>query len=155
MSGLGGLSLTEFRLQSGFIHCPIAYLGVQAIDKIRKIGCMDDMQAWATPGQYDRPVPRRIVEQAGLQRGSFALRKTAVNVHLFRRHEFDRFLAESESFRDYMQWLRKQSHIMQPLPADDYPRTTSFREVIEVPLFRHLFPWALELAKKSYLNPES
>ena len=155
MSGLGGLSLTEFRLQSGFIHCPIAYLGVQAIDKIRKIGCMDDMQAWATPGQYDRPVPRRIVEQAGLQRGSFALRKTAVNVHLFRRHEFDRFLAESESFRDYMQWLRKQSHIMQPLPVDDYPRTTSFREVIEVPLFRHLFPWALELAKKSYLNPES
>lgn len=155
ISSLGGLSLTEFRLQAGFIHCPIAYLGLQAIDKIREIGCMDDMQAWVTSGQYNRPVPRRIVEQAGLQRGRFALRKTAVNVHLFRRHEFDRFLAKSVSFRDYMQWLRKQSHTIQPSPVEDYPRTTSLREVVEVPLFRHLFPWALEHAKKRYLKPEN
>lgn len=155
MSGRGGLSLTEFRLQTGFIHCPLTHLGLHAFEKIREIGSMDDMQAWVTPGQYNRPVPRRIVEQAGLQRGSFALRKTAVNVHLFRRQEFDRFLAESESFRDYMQWLRKQSHSMRPLPVDDYPRTTSLREIIEVPLFRHLFPWALEHAKKRYLNSES
>jgi hypothetical protein len=155
MGSPGGLSMTEFRLQYGFIHCPVPYLGIEHIDTIRAIASGDEMQPWALNEYYDRPIPRRIIEEAGLKRGSFGTRnsfgtrKTAVNVHLFRRKEFDRFLAGMPSFRDYMSWIRKQSQLAPP-PTEEYPLTVPAREQIEVPLFRQLFPWALERSKLSY-----
>lgn len=148
--GPPGLSMTEFRLLSGFLHCPVPSLGVQHIDVIHKIGSSDEMRPWMINSGYDRPLPRRIIEEAGFIRGEFGVRKTAINVHLFRRHEFDRFLAGTPSFRHYMQWLRDQSELSAP-PVEEYPRTSPLRETVEVPLFRQLFPWALEQAKQKYI----
>jgi hypothetical protein len=150
MGSPGGISMTEFRLQYGFIHCPVPYLGIEHIDVIRAIASSDEMQPWVLNKRYDRPIPRRIIEDAGIKRGSFGTRKTAVNVHLFRRKEFDRFLAGTPSFRDYMQWIRKQSQTSPP-PTEEYPLTVPPREHIEVPLFRQLFPWALERSKLNYM----
>lgn len=149
MGGAGGLSISEFRLQQGFIHCPLPYLGSEHIDTIRAISSSPEMQPWVLNQHYDRPLPRRIIEEAGIKRGSFGVRKTAVNVHLFRRKEFDRFLAGTPSFRDYMSWIRKQSKLAPP-PTEEYPLTVPAREKIEVPLFRQLFPWALERSKQNY-----
>jgi hypothetical protein len=41
-------------------------------------------------GYYDRPIPRRIIEEAGIPRGSFATTKRAVNVAL-QQGVLDRF----------------------------------------------------------------
>jgi hypothetical protein len=145
-----GLSMSEFRLIAGFLHCPVPCLGVEHLDAIQTIGAREEMQPWRLNGRYDRPVPRRIIEAAGIQRGHFGTFKTAVNVHLFREKEFEQFLAGTSSFRDYMQWIRKQSQASPP-PTAEYPLTVPAREHIEVPLFRQLFPWALERSKQHYI----
>ena len=144
-----GLSMSEFRLITGYLHCPVPCLGVEHIGTIRNIGASEEMQDWSIGGRYDRPIPRRIIEQAGLLRGSFAVRKTATNIHLFRKNEFDRYMAGTASFRDYMQWLRKQSRLTPP-PAEMTELTVPARERIEIPLFRHMFPWAIEHVKQYY-----
>ena len=37
----------------------------------------DAMRPWSIPGDYDRPIPRRILEEAGLPRTSFGIKKYA------------------------------------------------------------------------------
>ena len=146
-----GLSMSEFRLSAGFLHCPVPCLGAEHLGTIQAIGASKEMHPWMLNERYNRPIPRRIIEQAGIKRDSFGVRKTAVNVHLFRRKEFDRFFAGTPSFRDYMMWIRKQSRLAPP-PTEEYPLTVPPRERIEVPLFRQLFPWAMERSKQSYMK---
>ena len=148
-TGPAGLSLTEFRLHAGFIHCPLPYLGAETL-RASAIRNSEAMQPWRRGNRYDRPIPRRIVEQAGIERFRFGTRKTATAVHLFRRTEFDRFFAGTESLRDYMRWIRRHSRQQPPPSGSDYPLNVPSLEEIEVPLFRHLFPWAIERCKQAY-----
>ena len=108
------------------------------------------MEAWRQNHQYDRPIPRRIIEAAGIRREQFGNRKTATAVHLFREKEFERFFAGTESFRDYMRWIRQQSRRHAPPPSEFYNITSPKRETIEVPLVRQLFPWAVDRCKALY-----
>lgn len=148
--GPAGLSLSEFRLAAGFLHCPLPYIGATEDIAINTITNSDEMRPWRRSGPYERPIPRRIVEQAGIARDAFARRKTATAVHLFRRQEFDRFLAGSAALRDYMTWIRDQSRSRAPPDVSNYPQRSADRETIEVPLFRHLFPWALQRWQQNY-----
>lgn len=77
-----GLSLTpfglhDFRLRAGvtFVHVP-AITAMHA-GAIHRISLSDEMQPWAVSKTYDRPVPRRIVEDAGIARTAFATKKRA------------------------------------------------------------------------------
>ena len=54
-------------------------------------------------GSPKRPICRRIVEEAGVERELFGRRKNATTVKLWKRHE--RFLPD-ESMQDYMRWIR-------------------------------------------------
>lgn len=71
----GGLSRMVFlqRLPALAIDLPAIAAGDPA--RIGALSRSADMQAWSIGGDYDRPIPRRIAEQAGLPRGSFANRK--------------------------------------------------------------------------------
>ena len=40
------------------------------------------MQPYSVGGDYDRPIPRRIVEEAGVGRHKFGMRKNATNPRL-------------------------------------------------------------------------
>jgi hypothetical protein len=42
------------------------------------------MRPYQVGGRYDRPIPRRLAEEAGLPRGSFAVRKLGVSATLHR-----------------------------------------------------------------------
>lgn len=145
----GGLSLTEYRLMVGFLHCPVPMLGTRATDRIHAISASGEMQPWRLGGDYDRPIARRIIEDAGIKRSTFATRKTATAVHLFRRVDFDRYMPGTPSFKDYLRWMREQSRINSPPETAPGLRVPS-RENIEVPLFHHFFPWALERHKQVY-----
>jgi len=146
----GGLSLSEFRLDAGFLHCPLLFIGTLDTSAMQRLSRSDEMRPWVLGNTYDRPVARRIIEEAGIPRGRFATRKTATAVHLFRRSEFDRFFTGTDSLRDYLRWLRRQSRETPPPAVDAYPLTTTPRETIEVPLFRQLLPWALAHARRRY-----
>lgn len=75
-----GLSLTEYRLMTGFIHLPLPFMGVRQIRDINKISNSAEMKPWDVPGNYSRPICRRIVESAGVQRNQFGISKKAASV---------------------------------------------------------------------------
>ena len=70
---LGGIG--EFRLYRGVFHCPVPFWGMRHLRELWEITASEAMQSWAVPGDYDRPIPRRIVEEAGVPRGAFGRRK--------------------------------------------------------------------------------
>ena len=75
-----GADFTEFRLRADFINVPLPLFG--AIRTLDAPNLLDraEMDPYRVGGKYDRPVPRRLAENAGLARGTFALAKRAANV---------------------------------------------------------------------------
>jgi hypothetical protein len=76
---LSGNSLNDFRLRVDFIHICLPYFG--ALQDPTTSALEDDptMAAYRIGGYYDRPIARRLAEEAGLPRGSFARSKIAVS----------------------------------------------------------------------------
>lgn len=68
---MSGSEAIEFCLRAGIIHLPAPYLqGIHGA-AIRQITHAKEMQPWSLGGTYDRPIPRRIAEEAGVRRNSF------------------------------------------------------------------------------------
>ncbi|OQW35057.1 MAG: hypothetical protein A4E19_01665 [Nitrospira sp. SG-bin1] len=152
-----GLALTEWRLWVGFLHCAVPFFGVRNIEQIHQVSTGDEMKPWSIGGDYDRPICRRIVEEAGVERGLFGQKKNATAVVLWNPKEG--FLSE-ESLQDYARWLR--SHVtgwfMIPLnwKINAYSLLWrlpgGWRFSRYPPYFFTLFPWALEHAKRRYMG---
>ena len=64
----GGRALSEPRLHVGFVHLPVPYLTARYFPEIQAISNSADMAPWSVGGSYDRPIPRRIAEEAGVPR---------------------------------------------------------------------------------------
>jgi hypothetical protein len=71
-------SVTEFRLRLDIIDLPIPMVGMTEMASIVAISRSPEMRPWSIGGYYDKPIPRRILEEAGFARGSFASSKRAV-----------------------------------------------------------------------------
>ncbi|MBN2182929.1 MAG: hypothetical protein JW715_13545 [Sedimentisphaerales bacterium] len=80
--GLCGASMCESRLRIGFIHAPIPYIGGCWYSSINKISNSKEMSPWRLGTHYDRPIPRRILEEKGVPRNFFGQSKKAVQVPL-------------------------------------------------------------------------
>lgn len=114
-----GLSFTEHRLALGCIHLPVPFLGVRQIRDVHRLSHSDAMKPWDIPGDYSRPVARRIVEEAGVARNAFGIRKKAAT-NLFRQGEAR---LTDESLRLYYAWLRanRREWVSAGLPPPDVP----------------------------------
>jgi hypothetical protein len=78
---MSGSGLAEIRLHAGFINAAIPFIGARRTESIRRISQGDDMRPWSIGGNYDRPIPRRICEEAGLPRNAFGMQKALVTMH--------------------------------------------------------------------------
>jgi hypothetical protein len=80
---LSACSLTEFRLRIDCIHLPILFFGASEVDSLMAIARSPAMRAWSMPGPYDKPIQRRLAEEAGIPRGSFASikRRASARIH--------------------------------------------------------------------------
>ena len=76
--GASGLTLSEARLKSGFIDVPIPMMYARSIVSINNISTSHKMSEWSIGGDYDRPIPRRILESRGIGRTEFGMKKRAV-----------------------------------------------------------------------------
>lgn len=74
-----GLGFTEERLHRGVLHCPVPFWGVRRMEEIVQISRSREMKPWRLENDYDRPIPRRIVESAGIPRDAFGQRKSATS----------------------------------------------------------------------------
>lgn len=73
-----GLNLCESRLRAGFFNVGVPFIFADRIEDLVRLAQSPEMQAWSVGGAYDRPLPRRIAETAGLERTSFGQQKKVV-----------------------------------------------------------------------------
>jgi hypothetical protein len=99
-----GLSLTEYRLAVGTIHCPVSFWGVRQIADLHRISNAPDMAPWDVHGDYSRPICRRIVESEGVPREMFGREKKATWVLLLRNRSF----LSRPSLEDYLGWIESR-----------------------------------------------
>ena len=73
----GGYGLCEYRLRIGMLMLPPARIASTRNREIHRIMHSDEMRPWRLGGGYDRPIPRRILEEAGVDRRAFGMNKQA------------------------------------------------------------------------------
>jgi hypothetical protein len=78
-----GATLGEYRLRVGFIHVPLPFIGCTSHPAIHRISHAEEMNPWRLGNDYDRPIPRRMVEDAGVRRELFGQKKKAATVPMF------------------------------------------------------------------------
>jgi hypothetical protein len=98
-----GTGLTEWRLHRGVFLAAIPFIGASQWDCLMRINESDAMNPYRVGGSYDRPIPRRIVEQRGVERDAFGRKKTqtasrSIYYPSDRRHRHDlvEFLARRD-----------------------------------------------------------
>jgi hypothetical protein len=149
-----GLSLTEFRLSAGFVHCPVPFWGARQIHELVAVSRSPEMRPWDVGGDYTRPICRRIVEGAGVPRDSFGRRKLAGSV-------LDAVLSDS-SRPDYRAWCERHGiegewfdravrRALGSLPAPVRWKVSNMFYGPRMPTYRdHFFPWAMERRGEVY-----
>jgi hypothetical protein len=75
-----GFDLTELRLRAGFILMAPAFIGCTSHPSIHRISNSIEMRPWTLGNRYDRPIPRRLVEECGIDRQLFGWKKRAAAV---------------------------------------------------------------------------
>lgn len=98
---LSGSSLGEFRIRTNFVHLPMAFIGCQRHANILHISNAPEMAPYSVGGTYDRPVPRRILEEAGVSRALFAQAKRGASIILFQSHQSRMSPAAHRSIASY------------------------------------------------------
>ena len=104
---LGGTSLTEYRIRKGFTHIPVPAMASVMHTDLIKIVNSTEMAPYKLNNGYDRPIPRRIIEQyGGIRRGEFAIEKGAI-LKVFENYtEQYKNMCLNEMKKDYEKILR-------------------------------------------------
>ncbi len=100
-----GLSLTESRLNAGFINCSVPYWGGLQVSDVSRISKSEEMKPWRVPGPYNRPICRRVVETAGVPRDKFGQKKHGASDHVLTASCF----LTKESEADFFRWMSARS----------------------------------------------
>ena len=90
-----GKSSTEFRLRVGFATVPVPAIDARFAWPLRQITYAEEMAPYTLKAPYDRPIARRMVEEAGVPRGSFAVAKRAMQPTVVNQEELFRPSVES------------------------------------------------------------
>jgi hypothetical protein len=98
---LSGHGMSELRLVDGFIHLPLPYIGARRRQDIVDITESSDMDPWRLETSYDRPIPRRIAEEAGIPRHRFGQSKMGAGV-IFAQPSIPYGKALRREFFDYL-----------------------------------------------------
>jgi len=78
-----GRSMAEFRLARDFVHVPVPFIGAQRLSDVAAITHTPEMEPYTLRNWYDKPIARRIVEEAGVPRELFGQSKQAVSMRVF------------------------------------------------------------------------
>lgn len=74
---ISNISQVEYRLRIGYIVFAPALIALRHNQAIAKISHDTSMQPWSIGGEYNRPISRRICEEAGIPRDQFGIKKYA------------------------------------------------------------------------------
>lgn len=171
---LPGFASLEHRLRVGYIDLNPEVMFALHAKLVSQISRSDEMQPYTLSNNYDRPIPRRIIENVGIPRGSFALRKRAtahkhfndpLNQHPDARRSYESFRdrtiskglrrLRSQCLYKVEQWLYQKYFKKHQQKRNDNP--DRFRLValdgkrFHVPWSQSfLFQWSVEQLKSRY-----
>ncbi|MEX0936845.1 MAG: hypothetical protein WDZ59_03220 [Pirellulales bacterium] len=135
----------EFRLRVGWLSLFPAFLGCTSYSAINQISKSEEMQPWSVGGTYNRPIARRILETAGVQRGTFAHQKRAIDI-----------VPEMEGGQ--FRWMTPESlEDFQAFVRENWTRGTRARrrvleKVRQANLLNDRLKFSVELRLKKYLG---
>ena len=98
-----GLGFCEYRLHAGFVNCAPAFWAARQVSEVVGISRSEEMSPWKLGSGYERPIPRRIAEEAGVPRDAFGTTKRAVPKA--QPHRDPAFLMPEPKLA-YFEWLR-------------------------------------------------
>jgi hypothetical protein len=96
-----GADLEEFRLRLGFIHLPLPFCGCVRQSEIQAISNAPSMASWRLDTVYDRPIPRRLVEEAGIPRKIFGHQKRVMSRAIGNERQLHWYFSE-QSYADFV-----------------------------------------------------
>ncbi len=94
-----GADLEEIRLRCGFIQAPVPFFGCLGHPDIHKISVSPEMTPWCIGTDYDRPIARRIAEEAGVPREWFGQNKAMMSRVVY--EDKLRWYFSDSSYRDF------------------------------------------------------
>lgn len=166
---LSHIGFSERRLWLGYISIPMPLFGASAWSSIQRISNSDEMKPWIMNNDYDRPIPRRIVEEAGVSRNMFGIEKHGAGItfrydwgtRLKRRlskaavNSFNQYLINNKKKHPIQTvqyfWKNRKiymSRIGVNLGSDRSARDTS--QIANATDIRYLIPWSSEVIQKRY-----
>jgi hypothetical protein len=113
-----GVGVMEYRLRVGFLTFAPFLIMARHHLAIHNMTHAPAMQDWHVEGGYNRPILRRIIEEAGLPRGSFAMHKKGGGHSHFPPKKRE----ASPAMKSYLDYLRQQ-HAEIERPRRAYWRT--------------------------------
>jgi hypothetical protein len=160
-----GCGLTEWRLHKGVFLASVPCIGASRLNCLKQINDSPAMDPWRIGGDYDRPIPRRILEQQGVRRGKFGIKKMATisGYRRFYPNDLDQ-LSDLEAFLEQhgKRLPRKFGKLTEPVhflrkKLKDFARKRNFVKLarfVRLPDYDDLFfVWAnSSLAKTHYLD---
>jgi hypothetical protein len=145
----------------GLINCPVPYWGVDHVSSIVDISSSPAVAPWSVGGEYDRPICRRLVEEAGVPREAFGQRKKATTLSE-RRHRRPVTAEARASYDEFMQarGIRVGSHgfeLLRNAIDEDLlgrirrlPGCRWLRTAAHAPHHQLAFQWAVHTLKRAY-----
>jgi len=128
---LGSHGLTEVRLKAGYVQVAFPYIGARWRESIFRITHSAEMDPWRLSTAYDRPIARRLAEEAGLARNAFGQTKMASVLEFplpamplapDLQIEFLRFLVESRLLRPWQVHLLPLARRWNAIVSNTSPR---------------------------------
>lgn len=112
----GGSSLGEFRVRTGFIHFPVPTAGYIRHPSVYAISNSAEMAPWTLGNDYDRPIPRRMLEEVGVPREAFGRTKKAITQPLWNTELLDQIMAP-KSYEDFARFVAPLNVFDGPMDA--------------------------------------
>ncbi len=103
-----GGSMQEFRLRVAFVHLPVPLLTFTRHADLERISRSDEMAPWRLGTKYDRPIPRRLVEEAGVPREAFGMEKRAISQPFWLQRASESTMSRA-SLADFRQFVKRAS----------------------------------------------
>jgi hypothetical protein len=158
--------LCEFRLFQGLFHTVVPWWGIRRAQEINALGETPEMVPWALHTKYDRPVARRLVEDAGVPREAFGIRKknTSSNVEFLwprtaeARSSFVQYLRErglhapSGLLVGLLRWVARADNLLAMNLTSRIGLDLRLRQRLRFRANSLLFQWANEELKRHYVE---
>ncbi len=167
---LSHLGCVERRLWLGYISVPMPLYGATAWPSLFEIANSEEMKPWQLEGWYDRPIPRRIIEQSGVPRDAFGMVKHGAGF-VYKFDWMSRIKAKMsdttiQSFEAYVK-KHKKPHPIQLVKffwgaramflggmgiKTKLKTSLEYCQISNATAVRYLIPWAGEVVLERYKN---